>query len=161
MSCAPYVCGPDACRTTCAAPSDCLPGYSCLGGSCTDLAANGVSCTTHADCISGHCTEGFCCGSAACPACNSCAVPGHEGTCSPAGDGTACAAASCDGNERLKPTATCAAGQCVMPARIECAPYGCDAAANACKTSCTVDGDCAKKSKCTPGAAGAPGVCSL
>jgi hypothetical protein len=159
-SCSPYVCSADACRTTCVTTTDCAPGYSCLGGSCTNLAANGVTCTTNSECISGHCLDGFCCGSGACSPCNSCAIAGHEGTCWPIADGTVCGAASCDGNDRLKPTSTCLAGACMMPARIECTPFACDAPANACKTSCAVDGDCAKKMKCTPGTAGGPGVCA-
>jgi len=48
-----------------------------------------------------------------------------------------------------------------MPARIECAPYACDAAANACKQSCTGDADCTKKAKCTLAADAGSGVCSL
>jgi hypothetical protein len=71
-----------------------------------------------------------------------------------------CAAASCTGNDRLKPTATCMAGACSMPAQIDCSPYACDAPANACKSSCTVDGDCARRNTCKPGTSGGPGVCS-
>jgi hypothetical protein len=155
----PYMCGAGACKTTCGTTSDCLDGYTCQGYSCTNLKPNGSTCTGAAECISGHCTEGYCCGVAACTSCNSCAVAGKQGTCSPIADGTVCGAALCDGQDRLRLHATCTAGQCVTPtARTECAPYACDAPANACKPSCATDADCAKKNKCTLSGAG-PGTC--
>jgi hypothetical protein len=33
-SCSPYVCGPTACKTSCAAPSDCAGGFTCMAGVC-------------------------------------------------------------------------------------------------------------------------------
>ncbi len=155
VACSPYLCGTSGCRTTCAATSDCVAGYTCLGSSCTNLKPNGAACAAAGECISGACTEGFCCGSASCPACRSCAVPGQQGTCAPIADGTVCGAGSCDGNDRLHPPSTCAAGTCRPGTIIDCAPYACDAAAG-CKTSCAADGDCAKKNKCTLPA----GVCA-
>jgi hypothetical protein len=160
-SCSPYVCGSGACKTTCAADSDCVAGYSCQGGSCTNLASNGTNCTANSDCISGHCTEGFCCGQGACGPCKSCGVPGREGTCSPIGEGTMCAPAMCDGNDRLRTASTCVAGECKPAARIECMPYACDAVAGACKVSCTSNDDCAKKNKCMLVADAGPGICPL
>ena len=44
VSCAPYVCGTGACKTTCAANSDCVGGYTCQGYSCTNLKPNGSTC---------------------------------------------------------------------------------------------------------------------
>jgi hypothetical protein len=158
-SCAPYVCGTAACKTTCASNADCVVGYTCQGYSCTNLKPNGTACTAATECISGHCTEGFCCGVGACNSCNSCAVAGHQGTCSPIADGTVCAAALCDGANRLHPASTCAAGSCApSTARIDCTPYACDGAAGACKASCASDADCDKKSTCTIPASG-PGTC--
>ena len=159
VSCAPYMCGTGACKTTCGTTSDCLAGYTCQGYSCTNLKPNGSTCSGAAECISGHCTEGYCCGLAACPSCNSCAVAGKQGTCSPIADGTVCGAALCDGQDRLRMQATCTAGQCVTPtARTDCAPYACDAPANSCKPSCATNADCAKKNVCTLSGAG-PGTC--
>jgi hypothetical protein len=150
INCSPYVCGGNACKTTCATTADCVSGYSCLGYFCTNLQANGAACTSPTQCISGHCTEGFCCGVAACPACNSCAVTGKQGTCAPAGDGTVCSASSCDGNDRYHPPGVCAAGSCAQGALVSCAPWGCNAAAaTGCNATCASDGDCAKKNKCT------------
>jgi hypothetical protein len=34
FACDPYVCGPTACRTSCAADSDCITGYVCSVGAC-------------------------------------------------------------------------------------------------------------------------------
>ena len=158
-SCAPYLCGASACNTTCATNTDCVSGYTCLGGSCTNLSANGTQCTTNTQCISGHCLEGFCCGSAACASCNSCAIPGKEGTCSPIADGTVCGTPNCDGAGRLHPASTCAAGTCKIAALLDCAPYACDATALACKTSCLANADCAKQNKCTLAADAGGGVC--
>jgi len=150
VNCSPYVCGGNACLTTCASNSDCVSGFSCLGYFCTNLQPNGAACTSPAQCISGHCTEGFCCGVAACPTCNSCAVTGKQGTCAPSGDGSMCSGASCDGNDAYHPGGVCATGSCSQPAKVNCAPYGCNAAApTGCNTSCASDADCAKKSKCT------------
>jgi hypothetical protein len=158
-SCAPYLCGATACKTTCATNADCVDGYTCQGYSCTNLKPNGSACTAAAQCISGSCTEGYCCGVAACPSCNSCAVPGKQGTCAPIADGITCGAALCDGQDRLRLPPTCMAGQCVTPAaRTDCTPYACDAAAGACKPSCASDADCAKKNKCSL-ADGGPGTC--
>jgi hypothetical protein len=56
----------------------------------------------------------------------------------------------CDGTDRYKPPSLCAAGSCMMQAKIPCMPYACDTAApSGCKTSCTTNTDCAKPSKCT------------
>ena len=69
-------------------------------------------------------------------ACHSCAVPGKQGTCSPIADGTVCGArhraTATTGSTRRRPAS---AGTCDAGTRIDCAPYGCDAAAG-CKTSC-------------------------
>ena len=158
ISCSPYLCGPTACTTTCATTADCVAGYICLGSSCTNLKPNGAICGSATDCISGFCTEGFCCGAASCGACLSCAIAGAQGTCSPIPDGTVCGAALCDGQDRYRPPAACAAGQCVQSmTRTECMPYACDVV-SACKTSCASDADCAKKNKCTIPASG-PGTC--
>jgi hypothetical protein len=35
VSCSPYLCGTDACRTSCATDDDCIAGSSCVSGSCT------------------------------------------------------------------------------------------------------------------------------
>jgi hypothetical protein len=154
MSCSPYVCGTNACKTTCATDGDCVAGFSCLGYSCTNLKATGLACGTSAECLSGHCTEGFCCGSATCGSCKSCAVPGKQGTCTATGDGTVCAASMCDGNDRYRPPSTCANGVCVQGTRVECAPYACDTTAG-CKTSCATNTDCARMHSCTAGDGGA------
>ena len=109
-----------------------------------------MACGAGVECLSGHCIEGFCCGSAACGACNSCAVPGKQGTCSPVADGTACGAGMCDGKDRLQPAVDLLDRHVHAGTRIDCAPWGCNAAAG-CNTSCATDADCAKKHTCTRG----------
>ena len=153
VSCSPYLCGGNACKTTCATVADCVTGYMCLGYSCTNLKANGLACGAGLECLSGNCTEGFCCGSAACGTCKSCAVPGKQGTCSPTADGTVCGASMCDGMDRYRPPSTCSSGMCTLGTRVDCAPWGCNAAAG-CTTSCATDADCARMHTCTAGGAG-------
>jgi hypothetical protein len=71
-----------------------------------------------------------------------------------------CVAASCKSGTATS-SATCdGAGTCKTPTTSACAPYVCDAAGKACKTSCTSDADCAPgdvcdvaKATCVPAAA--------
>ncbi|HXJ23515.1 MAG TPA: hypothetical protein VMT03_25090 [Polyangia bacterium] len=34
-SCAPFICGTNSCKTTCASDADCAAGTHCLSGSCS------------------------------------------------------------------------------------------------------------------------------
>lgn len=89
--CVAYSCGPDACKTSCTSPSDCLSTHYCnASGQCVPRKNAGVACS-----LGSECTTGFCAGDSGNPAstkvcCNSactgipgasCINPGKEGTC--------------------------------------------------------------------------------
>ena len=109
--CTPYVCGPDACLTSCTTTVDCAPGYYCDSGACVPLGDLGHACTEDAACRSGHCVDGVCCDTACDGQCEACDVRALQGTCSPvigdphgaraacASDGSICGG-TCDGHGR-------------------------------------------------------------
>ncbi|HEY3353623.1 MAG TPA: dickkopf-related protein, partial [Polyangia bacterium] len=130
VSCGPYVCGPTACRATCASDTDCAAGSYCdAGGHCVAKGGAGADCASNNQCGSGlQCVDGKCCTGACTGQCEACNVAGHAGTCwpvtgAPAGartscltDGTACGGA-CDGSNRTACTypaaaTVCRAGSC-------------------------------------------------
>ena len=131
VSCAPYVCGTGACKTTCATIADCVAGYTCQGYSCTNLKPNGLR--VHGRRPSASAATAPTASAAARPlarAVTPAPSPGKQGTCSPIADGTVCGAGSATGRTACTPMpATCSAGQCVHADRAtDCAPYACDAA---------------------------------
>ncbi len=167
-SCIPYICGPNACKTTCAVDGDCVAPTTCQSGNCA-LKANGVSCTASSQCISGHCTDGVCCGTASCPNCQACNLNGAGscsnvaagqisagcvasppcgntgacnggGGCQQASTATSCGMATCTGST-LFPISHCdGAGTCAASTSSSCVPYLCGT--GACKTNCQNNADC-------------------
>jgi hypothetical protein len=130
--CADGVCCESACGGTCEACN--LPGRA---GRCDALPAGQASTECPADPVSS------CGGTGSCSGARSCALYSN---------GTVCAPASC-----LSPTVAAAAdtcnggGACVDAGTTDCAPYGCNAASGACRTSCASNGDCAAGSTCSGG----------
>ena len=82
--CTPYACDTtlNACKTTCAATTDCASPNTCntTSKSC-GLLSNGGTCTADAMCNSGHCAQGVCCATTCATNCSSCALAGSLGTC--------------------------------------------------------------------------------
>jgi hypothetical protein len=126
-ACTPFVCGPNACATTCAVPADCAQDFSCIGGTCKKK-SGGAVCANAAECGTGFCEQGVCCDKSCAGTCQACNLAGSAGVCSmvPAGQDPRdqCAdqgVASC-GNDgacngagacRFYPSGTsCAAGSC-------------------------------------------------
>ncbi len=152
------------------ADADAAPPLGQLGATCTDGNA----------CESGNCVDGVCCDSACDGTCKSCDQSGHEGTCRSIASGQdpdkeclgsasagAVCAGSCDGSGACTfpggavpcASSTCSGGtqtdhacggdgSCGATAT-SCGKYACGA--SACKTSCTLDSDCASGAWCNSG----------
>lgn len=92
-----------ACRSpTCTADANCVSGYYCAGGTCTQKKATGSACTgSDNQCTSNTCSQdGICCGSAcaqACMGCNTTNTGVPSGTCAPLLMGGARNVAPCGG----------------------------------------------------------------
>lgn len=183
-TCAPYVCGVDACLATCAADADCTSGHYCGGGACAPHEPNGESCARDGECASGFCVDGVCCDGACTGQCEACDVAGSAGSCAavsgpPHGGRAACASdggvcgGSCDGARRdacAYPSVEteCRAGSCADG--VATLADGCDGA-GACPAERTQDcghfpcgdvvcaGDCAADEDCADGAYCSAGVC--
>jgi hypothetical protein len=168
----------DACSkpADCAAPLTCI-GSTCqliqLGQTC----ANNSQCRS-GHCTDGVCCESGSCGtcssckvsgflglchqlaagstSAACMA-TAATTCGHDGTCDGAGNcrfhpaGTQCAAASCNGKDRMKPRTCDGNGTCLDTGVTDCAPFTCNTATNDCFRSCVGDMQCCCGNRCLGG----------
>jgi hypothetical protein len=86
--CAPHLCGPTACRTTCMGDGDCVAGAFCNGMTCATKKANGAACGRAAECTSNQCVDGVCCDMACAGRCMACNVAGQIGKCRPAAPGS-------------------------------------------------------------------------
>jgi hypothetical protein len=90
--CAPYACSAGACKTTCAANTDCAAGYVCSQGACVAPLANGSACVSGTECQSGVCADGVCCATTCNGLCQACSAAkkgnGTDGTCGPITAGT-------------------------------------------------------------------------
>src|SRR5262249_13335614 len=81
-SCTPYVCGASACKTTCAADSDCVAGDYCdAGGACVPKKADGLASGAGNQGTHGNCVDGVCCNQACGGQCQACNVAGSLGQC--------------------------------------------------------------------------------
>jgi uncharacterized repeat protein (TIGR01451 family)/uncharacterized repeat protein (TIGR02543 family) len=184
QECTPFVCGPDACLTSCTTASDCIAHDVCDRGACVPPAPNGHTCTEGATCLSGLCVDGMCCDTACSGQCEACDVHALQGTCSPVvgaphGDRAACdsdgsiCGGACDGQDRSAcsfpddsttcRSASCTDGVATLPASCDgagaCAPLQqqpCDP--YVCGDD-TCRGDCQEDLDCLPGDWCSAGVC--
>lgn len=185
--CAPYACGAMACKTTCAADTDCAADAYCSANVCKPRAANGASCGAASECASNYCVDGVCCNSACTGQCESCAE--DKGNClaikgepraprMACGGDAACAGAcnginggSCTFKVGSECASSCAAnsetistcdmsGACKAGASTACPGYSCDGSTR-CRKSCTAPSDCLDKYSCIDGkCAPATSTCS-
>jgi hypothetical protein len=150
QSCAPYVCGMNACRTSCTSNADCQMGFNCQMGSCVGGSGqpNGSTCGAASQCASGFCASGVCCETACTAACQACNI--SPGRCLARPAGSVCAGQSCMGSTFVAPSFCSGAGMCVSPPPQSCAPYVCGM--NSCQTSCASNTDCQVGFSCQAGA---------
>lgn len=174
VSCAPYVCGGDACATSCETDDDCASSGYCLNETCQSKKDDGEPCANAVQCASNFCTDGVCCEAACdgqCELCNS------KGACEPVkgepqggrdacnGDPNVCGG-TCDGQTRDACTypssaqscgSSCTDGQqlpsvcnsngaCVDSTPIPCGNYACGELE--CLTTCKSGSDCAAGFSC-------------
>ena len=120
------MCGGTACLTSCTADGDCVTGYTCQSGVCTNLKPLGAACAGATECLSSMCTDGVCCSSPACGTCNACNVNG-AGSCAPVAAGTASSACPTTAASTCGTTGTCdGAGKCAnYAAGTTCAAAAC------------------------------------
>lgn len=104
--------------------------------------AIGASCGGAGDCASGNCVDGVCCNVACAGSCYTCVAPSSVGTCIAAVAGTTCLPAACSAGVATAASVCDGAGTCNPGATQSCNPYQCDAAGDACETSCSLDTDC-------------------
>ena len=86
---------------------------------------------------------------------------GYDGTCDGLGGcyrpgaGHPCGAAAACNGANVVPTSACdGQGNCAPAVQVSCAPYGCNTAAATCRTTCTVNADCAPNTQCTKNSCG-------
>jgi len=129
-TCGGFTCGTTACKTSCAANTDCTTGYYCKSGACVPIEGLGTACTTASTCTSGFCTDGVCCSLGSCGSGRSCSAGTGtlKGLCVSL-NGTACSA-----------NAECASGACVDG-------VCCD---SACTGSCEACNKIGSVGKCVP-----------
>jgi PKD repeat protein len=176
-TCSPYICANNSgCRTSCSNNNQCAYSASCINNQCVIPGANGEPCLNAVDCASGFCADGVCCDSGCGGVCESCS--NASGTCTPIAAGTdpanECAGAgtcggTCDGasgcgfpssstscgattcsNATLSGFVCDGGGMCISSMG-NCGAYQCDATGTACRTSCTLDTECAGGATCELG----------
>jgi hypothetical protein len=107
-----FMCGANnACATTCADDTACVPGAYCSAGACVPQKVKGTTCGSDDECGAGtFCVEGVCCTTKkTCGQCQSCALPGTLGDCTQVPAGTMDPSLTCksDGMMGCGYTGTC------------------------------------------------------
>jgi hypothetical protein len=151
--------------TTCAGNAECTnahctDGYCCGTASCGICRSCGIagSVGSCAPVAAGSADPHQVCGDQGAPSCGTTGLCDGAGACAVYADGTPCAPTKCQG-DTVKGGSACRMGRCVPGTMVSCTPYRCDPTANACKTTCASDADCAMKNKCTPMADGGTAMC--
>ncbi len=162
-ACTPFICGPNACATTCAVPADCATDFTCIGGTCKKKAGGGA-CASAAECGTGFCEQGVCCDKSCAGTCQACNLAGAAGVCTmvPAGQDplnqcTDQGAPSC-GNDGV----CSGAGACRFYASgTSCAPGSCSGSTLKLASLCNGTGTCVAGTTqpCDPFLCGTGGTC--
>jgi hypothetical protein len=165
-NCGAYVCASTtACKTSCAADGDCVPGDYCTAasnGTCVAQKPLGATCGTSHECAGGNsCVDGVCCSTSACGTCQACNLNGN-GTCANVTGGVTDPHSRCTvGANVCGNTGACdGSGACAQAASsVGCAAASCNATTNVFSpaVSCTGGGTCATPTtrSCAPYLCGA------
>ncbi len=173
VSCHPFACDDDTCRSACTEDGHCARYHHCSEGQCLpSRKAAGEACEAGTDCMSDHCVDGVCCAEACDGPCRSCNQPGSAGACTPypadSDPDAECEAicSSCDGSGACtatsagldpeeecaeEPTSTCGAdGSCdgaggcrLWALGTECASQTCSGGVVSSADQCDGNGTCA------------------
>ena len=131
VACFPFICGVNACESSCTVDGDCAAGQFCSPSGSCGLKPNGAVCQQGSDCQSAICAQGVCCATACTGTCMSCALSGGLGTCSPVPSGGSDPAGLCSnqGAASCGTTGFCnGAGGCQLyTAGTQCAAPSCPA----------------------------------
>lgn len=79
QNCTPYICGANACLTSCADNTQCTSGFVCISGQCKKM--QGSACANNNECALGFCVDGVCCNQACNGTCKRCNLVGSVGNC--------------------------------------------------------------------------------
>jgi hypothetical protein len=151
-------CGIKPTGSNCTKASECSTG-NCVDGVCCQAATCGACAACNVPGSIGACApvpaggddpRGTCAAQAA----STCGTDGKcdgSGGCRKHPAGTLCVPAGCQADGvTLTFASTCdGAGSCQMGASQPCTPFRCDAATNACKTTCAGNGDCVSPNLCS------------
>jgi hypothetical protein len=144
-ACAPHLCGPTSCRTTCAGDGECVTTAYCNGMTCANKKANGAACGRAGECTSNQCVDGVCCDMACTGRCMACNLTGQPGKCLPASPGTD-PRNDCgdDGSASCKQDGSCdGAGACrLYGSGTTCAPAMCSSGTAVTARTCDGSGTC-------------------
>lgn len=139
---------PDTCDAagTCQ-PNDEQPGTGC-GDPTVTLCTAADTCDGAGKCLANHTAAMVGCGSALDDACTNADTCDGQGACLPndALVGTSCGG-TCSG-ETLQLSSTCDGSGTCLGATSSCAPFACNGAGTACRTSCTSSNECATTGFC-------------
>ncbi|HEY5448391.1 MAG TPA: hypothetical protein VIQ54_06555 [Polyangia bacterium] len=139
----------------CGCGGECQSGF-CAGGVCCNTACTDACMTCSAQSAPGVCTfipVGMPAPAGMCTASNV-STCGFDGTCDGQGHcrkfpaGTVCKAGACDGAAVTNTNVCDGEGRCRPGPTNVCAPFNCDPATNACRTSCRSNSDCANNGLC-------------
>ncbi len=145
--------------STCGASIECASGH-CVDGVCCDQACDGQCEACDVTGSEGTCTPATGKPHGVRPVCdmldaNDCAKTKCDGSTRSACGGwanvatTSCGSDACTVDKKLQQHGHCdGKGSCQLPAALSCNEFVCDPASSACKTTCTVDGDCADTYRC-------------
>jgi hypothetical protein len=140
--CKGYVCGPAACKTSCAADADCVATHYCSGGSCFAKKAQGAVCGSAAECLAGSCRDGYCCNSACTGTCEACAYAKTglaDGACGSVLLGTDPDNECAGGTPICSGQSSCAACGATLVAPGGVCPAECTGGCNAATKTCSID----------------------